>query len=80
MVRLAPDKEGKIPCDCCNHNHMRKDMITKKMYLCNFCKGTGMRTAPNSYEWLYVTYCGLETSIDKPYCNDLDCLPCGEKK
>jgi hypothetical protein len=44
-----PDKDGKIPCVCCN-NGMRKNGITKERYVCNHCKGSQRRLAPPHYK------------------------------
>lgn len=43
-----PDKDGKIPCDCCNNGY-RKNMYTKVKYVCNHCNGTQSRVAPPHY-------------------------------
>jgi len=45
VYRTPPNKDGKIPCDCCT-NGLRKNTITKQKYKCNFCNGSMLRDCP----------------------------------
>jgi len=47
--RPTPDKNGMIPCTCCRRGY-RVNMHTKEKRLCEFCKGTTSRKAPEGYQ------------------------------